>query len=116
MIDQGEFFKIPSPCQGICQMNSKGYCVGCFRNRDERLYWQQFSEFQKQLIVNLCDKRKKKVIKAKQQSNTPVVEDTPPPQFDLFYEVKLNTPIAQTELPSKTESTQHRDEEQLDLF
>lgn len=94
-------------------MNSKGYCVGCFRNRNERLHWLQFSDYQKQLIVNLCDKRKKKVIKAKQQNNTAVIEDNPPPQFDLFHEVKLSP--SQDSQEQKPQD-KNKDEKQLNLF
>ncbi|MEN9464570.1 MAG: hypothetical protein RL217_751 [Pseudomonadota bacterium] len=65
MIDQGELFEIPSPCKRICQMNNKGYCIGCFRSRDERLYWNQYSNFQKQLVINLCEKRRLKVLASK---------------------------------------------------
>lgn len=121
MIDQGEFFKIPSPCQSICEMNSKGYCIGCFRNRNERLHWNKFSEFQKQLVVNLCNKRKLKVIQAKQQSKAlPTVEDTAPPQYDLFYEVKVDTSTdadnKRKKITPATTNNPPRDEEQLDLF
>ena len=40
-MEQLEFFEIPSPCIGVCQVNNKGYCKGCFRSRDERVYWHQ---------------------------------------------------------------------------
>ena len=119
MIDQGEFFQIPSPCQGICQMNSKGYCIGCFRNRDERLHWNKFSEFQKQLVVNLCNKRKIKVIQVKQQSQQPVVgeDNAAKAQFDLFHEVKIDRPSERTDqLSLAIKDSKVRDEEQLDLF
>lgn len=117
MIDQGEFFKIPSPCQSICEMNSKGYCIGCFRNRNERLHWNKFSEFQKQLVVNLCNKRKLKIIQAKQNKDHPVKENQPAPQFDLFYEVRMNTPTEPKEsFSSDTKEPKPKDEEQLDLF
>lgn len=85
MIDQGEFFDIPSPCKRICELNNRGYCKGCFRSRDERLYWNQFSNFQKQLIVNLCEKRRLKVLAAKQAALQPAAIAEPlPPQPDLF--------------------------------
>lgn len=119
MIDQGEFFQIPSPCQGICQMNSKGYCIGCFRNRDERLYWNNFSEFQKQLVINLCNKRKIKVIQVKQQSQQSVVleDNAAKAQFDLFHEVKIDRPTEPREqLTPAPKDPKARDEEQLDLF
>lgn len=84
MIDQGEFFDIPSPCKRICELNNKGYCKGCFRSRDERLYWNQFTNFQKQLIVNTCEKRRLKVLAAKQASLEPVLPEEPIPQLDMF--------------------------------
>lgn len=83
MIDQGELFDIPSPCKRICELNNRGYCKGCFRSRDERLYWNQFTAFQKQLVVNLCEKRRLKVLAAR--NHHPQLDDEYiPPQFDLF--------------------------------
>jgi predicted Fe-S protein YdhL (DUF1289 family) len=84
MIDQGEFFDIPSPCRRICELNNRGYCKGCFRSRDERLYWNQFTTFQKQLVVNLCEKRRLKVLSAKQQTAVVEEDDSAIPQLDLF--------------------------------
>ena len=96
MIDQGELFEIPSPCKRICQMNNKGYCIGCFRSRDERLYWNQFSNFQKQLVINLCEKRRLKALASKAalpaqetpdsdlQLSLHLVEPSDEPQQNLF--------------------------------
>lgn len=116
MIDQGEFFKVPSPCQRICEMNSKGYCIGCFRNRNERLHWNQFTEFQKQLVVNLCHKRKLKVLQAKQMQSVAQApeEDLSEQQLDLFHEATLNT--QEPSKPEKKTPPPAREEEQLDLF
>ena len=36
---QLEFFEIPSPCIGVCESGPRGFCKGCYRSRDERLYW-----------------------------------------------------------------------------
>ena len=52
-MDQLEFFEIPSPCIGVCEANSKGFCKGCFRSREERLYWLEFSTEQKRQVVRL---------------------------------------------------------------
>ena len=62
MIDQGELFSIPSPCQGICEVNNRGYCKGCLRNRTERFHWLEFTAYQQQLIINNCEKRRQKII------------------------------------------------------
>ncbi|WP_245587021.1 DUF1289 domain-containing protein [Pelistega indica] len=76
-MEQLEFFEIPSPCVGVCQANAKGYCMGCFRTRDERLYWQKLSNGQKQDVLKACRIRKLRAIKAQllkqeelQQSNS----------------------------------------------
>ncbi len=83
MIDQGELFTIPSPCKRICEVNNRGYCKGCFRSREERLNWLKYSDFQRQLIINLCEKRRLKVLAAKQAR--PEEKEVPlPPQPDLF--------------------------------
>lgn len=84
MIDQGELFEIPSPCKRICQMNNKGYCIGCFRSRDERLYWNEFTNFQKQLVVNLCEKRRLKVLAVKEEQQLNLEQKFAEAQLELF--------------------------------
>lgn len=84
MIDQGELFEIPSPCKRICQMNNKGYCIGCFRSRDERLYWNEFTNFQKQLVINLCEKRRRRVLEVKQERQQSLEEQFAAAQMELF--------------------------------
>ena len=64
-MEQLEFFDIPSPCVGVCISNNRGYCKGCFRSREERLYWLKFSDAQKREVVRLCAQRKRKVWLAK---------------------------------------------------
>jgi len=59
-MEQLSFFAVPSPCKGICQSDPKGYCLGCFRSRDERFNWMSFSELQKQDVIRLCAQRKKR--------------------------------------------------------
>lgn len=52
--EQLEFFEIPSPCINVCESNDKGYCKGCFRNRDERFFWQKLSNGQKRDVLKAC--------------------------------------------------------------
>ncbi|MCL1149591.1 DUF1289 domain-containing protein [Shewanella ulleungensis] len=70
-MEQLSFFAVPSPCIGVCQSDSRGYCVGCLRSRDERFNWMTFSELQKQDVIRLCLQRKRRrqyaLYKAKQQ-------------------------------------------------
>lgn len=57
-MEQLDFFLVPSPCIGWCQLNNNGYCEGCFRSRQERFEWNQFTNSQKQNVVRLCKQRK----------------------------------------------------------
>ena len=89
MIDQGEMFEIANPCRGICEVNNKGYCKGCLRKREERFHWNEFTPFQKQLIVNLCGRRRAKAITARQQAEWQAKYGSPEqdvviPQLDMF--------------------------------
>lgn len=61
-MEQLEFFDIPSPCRGICEVNSRGLCRGCLRNREERFQWQTFSDTRKREILRLCTQRRHKLI------------------------------------------------------
>ncbi|MGG4607642.1 DUF1289 domain-containing protein [Providencia sp. Me31A] len=65
MIEQLEFFDIPSPCRGICQTNEQGYCRGCYRTRDERFNWLKFSNGEKRNIIRLCRQRYLRAISKK---------------------------------------------------
>ncbi|MGN5519902.1 DUF1289 domain-containing protein [Halopseudomonas sp. Lyrl_26] len=68
MKNQLEFFEIPSPCIGVCEVNNKGFCKGCFRSREERLYWLQFSVDQKREVIRLCQSRRARVMRARQEA------------------------------------------------
>jgi predicted Fe-S protein YdhL (DUF1289 family) len=56
--EQLELFPIPSPCVGRCQTDSRGYCIGCLRSREERFDWLKFSPAQQREIIRLCKQRK----------------------------------------------------------
>ena len=62
IMEQLEFFEIPSPCRGICEMNSRGLCRGCLRNREERFEWQTFSDARKRDVLRLCTLRRHKLV------------------------------------------------------
>ncbi len=57
MTEQLEFFEISSPCRGLCQTNENGYCLGCYRSRDERFNWLNYSDSQKKEVLRLCLQR-----------------------------------------------------------
>jgi|TARA_Y100000296_G_scaffold86180_1_gene125003 predicted Fe-S protein YdhL (DUF1289 family) len=58
---QLEFFEIPSPCVGVCESGPRGFCKGCYRSRDERLYWLKVDDATKRKIISACVRRKKAV-------------------------------------------------------
>ncbi len=87
MMEQLSFFAVPSPCIGVCQSDSRGYCVGCLRSRDERFNWMSYSELRKQDVIRLCLQRKRRrqyaIHKAKQQEQqTQQTSHTPQLDFD----------------------------------
>ncbi|MDO5069608.1 DUF1289 domain-containing protein [Neisseria sp. Dent CA1/247] len=71
-MEQLEFFAIPSPCIGVCEANSKGYCKGCLRSREERLYWQKMTDTQKHQVMRLIAMRRSKLQKAAGDKHTEV--------------------------------------------
>lgn len=62
---QIEIFEITSPCIGVCQSGPKGYCLGCFRSRDERLHWTKLEQDVQSKIIKACAVRKKRLTQAK---------------------------------------------------
>lgn len=85
-MEQIEIFSIPSPCKGICQVNNKGYCLGCFRNRDERFHWNQLSNGQKKRVITLCQQRYKRALQNKQRQ----IEASQQSSFDFGEQNQLD--------------------------
>jgi hypothetical protein len=67
-MEQIEIFEIPSPCRGICQVNNRGYCKGCFRSREERFHWNTLTDQQKRQVIVLCQQRYKRYLQRQQHS------------------------------------------------
>lgn len=108
MIDQGELFTIPNPCKGVCTSNSRGYCRGCLRSRQERFHWNDLTQFQQQLIVNLCEKRRLKIIAAREGLSDDEDFGEAPDQQDLFLipaEEQTEAPSPEVPPPSHTTET-----------
>lgn len=86
MIDQGQLFHTPNPCRSICTVNNKGFCKGCFRSREERFHWNEFTEYQKHLVVQLCHVREKRIEAARRKKLLQEEQNTlqQKAQFDLF--------------------------------
>lgn len=41
-----------SPCTGVCQLGSEGYCLGCLRTGDEIARWLQMSEAERSRLMD----------------------------------------------------------------
>ncbi|WP_340678293.1 DUF1289 domain-containing protein [Paraglaciecola sp.] len=78
---QIEIFEITSPCIGVCQSGPSGYCLGCFRSRDERLHWIKLEQDVQSKIIKVCAVRKKRFLANKQKPSTELDQ---PLQNDLF--------------------------------
>ena len=83
-MNQLEFFDIPSPCIGICTANSKGYCKGCLRSRDERMYWAKLSNIDRRKVIRLCTSRKRKLLDAMRKNAAADETNIAPQMDDLF--------------------------------
>ncbi|PHM56623.1 DUF1289 domain-containing protein [Xenorhabdus sp. KK7.4] len=79
MAEQLEFFVIPNPCKGICESDPRGFCRGCYRNREERFMWMKLSDGQKREILRLCHARYLRTLK-----NNGHDEVVPSKQLGLF--------------------------------
>lgn len=78
---QLEFFDIPSPCIGVCESGPRGYCRGCYRSREERLYWYQIDDSAKREVIRACQIRQYRHQLSRRPSP---VEDQPVEQLDLL--------------------------------
>ncbi|MBO1519030.1 DUF1289 domain-containing protein [Oceanisphaera pacifica] len=88
-MEQLEFFDLLSPCIGVCQVNNKGYCKGCFRRRDERFNWLQLSPAQQREVIRLCQDRKRRVLAAaRKKQRELLLEPAPEPQNTLKLDSK----------------------------
>ena len=43
---------VPSPCVGVCVLNSGSICTGCGRHIDEIAAWSQLGEAARQVVVD----------------------------------------------------------------
>lgn len=88
MIEQLEFFEIPSPCIRVCQTDERGVCMGCFRNRQERFEWLTYTNTEKRDVIRLTKQRYIRFVRAQKSQSSPSIEVTliETPQINLFDE------------------------------
>lgn len=76
-MEQLEIFPLQSPCIGVCEVNNKGYCKGCLRNREERFNWLVMTHAEQQEVMRLCRGRKARVEAARRKAQESVQTDLP---------------------------------------
>ncbi|MFA0054739.1 DUF1289 domain-containing protein [Vibrio echinoideorum] len=86
MVEQLEFFQVPSPCVGVCSSDEKGYCNGCMRKREERFNWMSMTSSEQLHVIKLCRQRyRRKITKKNHLVGKPIEEEgSTSPQRDLF--------------------------------
>ncbi|MEZ8023755.1 DUF1289 domain-containing protein [Vibrio sp. 1F255] len=86
MVEQLEFFQVPSPCVGVCSSDDKGYCNGCMRKREERFNWMSMTPSEQLHVIKLCRQRyRRKIMNQKNLIGKQVDEEgNASPQRDLF--------------------------------
>ena len=82
---QIEIFDITSPCIGVCQSGPKGFCLGCYRSREERLHWINLEQDVQSKIIKACALRNKRASISKRSKPVPPVNTL---QLDLLSEPK----------------------------
>ena len=78
--DQMEFFAVPSPCIGVCQSGPRGFCLGCYRSREERLYWLKIDDATKRTVIRACQRRKVAALRNASNHADETSSDTPEQQ------------------------------------
>ena len=49
--------EVKSPCKGVCTLDHKGKCVGCFRKLDEIANWSVYNDYQRGEILKMTQLR-----------------------------------------------------------
>lgn len=53
-----------NPCIGICQLDAKGYCIGCYRTQEEKEKWYTESIEWRNALVDELTLREAKIFDA----------------------------------------------------
>ena len=77
-MQQLELITIENPCINVCQTDNRGYCLGCFRSRDERYNWANMTPEQKRRVLELCKARNKRRQAKKKTQHTNPPQTTKP--------------------------------------
>lgn len=121
-MQQLELLSIENPCINVCQSNKRGYCLGCFRSRDERFNWNTFTPEEKGKILALCKQRgrRSKAKARKHNTEIPVAVITHAPDAETTDATPQTSPQASPQtMPQKKPQKKPQETVQdmgLDLF
>ena len=51
--------KMNSPCNGECEINDDGFCLGCYRTIEEIAAWTKMTDGQRLEVLDKCLERRK---------------------------------------------------------
>jgi len=80
--DQLQLFNVENPCVNICEVNNRGYCIGCLRSREERFHWNELPDSTKSKVLKLCQQRRRR--QARDKARKQQSEDSGPENLSLF--------------------------------
>jgi len=80
--DQLQLFNVENPCVNICEVNNRGYCIGCLRSREERFHWNEWPDSTKSKVLKLCQQRRRR--QARDKARKQQSEDSGPENLSLF--------------------------------
>jgi len=52
---------VSSPCIGVCRLDDKDICLGCFRSRNEIAQWTQMTCSEQLFVIAALDNRRKEL-------------------------------------------------------
>ncbi len=50
--------EIASPCIGVCRLDERRICVGCWRSIDEIVAWRSLNNEEKQRVIAVSEQRR----------------------------------------------------------
>lgn len=83
-MSQIEYFAIDSPCQQLCRFNRQHICRSCYRSREEKKYWERYTDPEKRQVLRKCYYRKRAYLSAEYRLHQTSTPPTPNQQLQLF--------------------------------
>lgn len=113
-MQQLELIVIENPCINVCQSDNRGYCLGCFRSRDERFNWAKMTSPEKRKVLELCKSRNKRRKAKQKKTEQQQAEQLKEPTITQMNDSTQTTPQDDSSSVAKTD--QSVQDMGLDLF